>query len=321
MKEALKKQTFYQFQSYAQQQYPNDSAAQEQLIKSLEELHYQQFVQQIMQFQGQQQLAEPTDDLANGLQQLNLNRDPADPATASATENGLSGDLNRQLGKMNQQDYANNQRHLVDQNDSELDESEEETEDEQSEADTDNESAGYDNYEGKSVQVASPQMWCKKIIRQFKESISIDSGDCVIKVGHGETLTIRVPTVPEGRALLYCLCEATVKLKTLLTDHSQETPSFGSSPPTPTTLGSACSSSRTRIRAIRCRFRSAKAKTRRRRKRSRRIRTIRSEAAEKSRKSSRKPRTFCQSFRSPGETATRRSTVVRTSTQVRAGRF
>ena len=202
MKEALKKQTFYQFQSYAQQQYPNDPAAQEQLIKSLEELHYQQFVQQVMQFQGQRQLtggqAPQTDDLANGIQQFNLNGDKLD----QPAENGLASNLDRQFGKMNQQEYANNPRHLVDQNESEPDESEEETEDEEaSEAETDNESVGYDNYEGKSVQVAPPQMWSKKIIKPFKESISIDSGDGVIKVNYGETLTIRVPTVPGGKII------------------------------------------------------------------------------------------------------------------------
>lgn len=205
MKEALKKQTFYQFQQYAQQQYPNDSAAQEQLIRSLEELHYQQFVQQVMQFQGQRQLgagpAVPGDELVNGMQQFNLNGDQLDQATGTSNENGLTGDLDSQLHKMNQQEFANSQRHLVDQNESEPEESEEETDDEEnSEAvDTDNESADYDgNYEGKSVQVQQPQMWSKKVIKQFKESISLDTGDGVIKVGYGETLTIRVPTVPEG---------------------------------------------------------------------------------------------------------------------------
>lgn len=213
VKEALKKQTFYQFQSYAQQQYPNDPAAQEQLIRSLEELHYQQFVQQIMQFQGQKQLstaggqaaASQGDDLVNGMQQFNLNGDKLDPSTASgaSNENGLNRSLDNQFQKMNQQEFANSQRHLVDQNESEPEDSEEETEDEEENseaADTDNDSADYDgNYEGKSVQVSSPQMWSKKIIKQFKESISIDSGDGVIKVGYGETLTIRVPTVPDGR--------------------------------------------------------------------------------------------------------------------------
>lgn len=180
MKEALKKQTFYQFQSYAQQQYPNDPAAQEQLIKSLEELHYQQFLQQVMQFQGQRQLAggggsdggqanAQTDDLTNGLQQFNLNGDRIDQAAASS-ENGLN-DLDRQFGKMSQQEYANNQRALVDQNESEPEDSEEETEDEEelSEAvDSDNDS----NYAGKSVQVTPPQMWSKKIIKQVKHPIN-----------------------------------------------------------------------------------------------------------------------------------------------------
>lgn len=85
-----------------------------------------------------------------------------------------------------------------------LETSEEDEEDEENsqeeEQETDNESTSieYDNYEGKSVQVAVPQMWTKKIIKQFKESISIDSGDGIIKVGYGETLTIRVPTHPDG---------------------------------------------------------------------------------------------------------------------------
>ena len=46
-------------------------------------------------------------------------------------------------------------------------------------------------------------MWTKKEIVEFKDAIRKEGGDAVIKVGHGETVTVRVPTHDEGTALFW----------------------------------------------------------------------------------------------------------------------
>ena len=40
-------------------------------------------------------------------------------------------------------------------------------------------------------QVPSASMWTKKEIVEFKQSIQKEGGDAIIKVGHGETVTVR----------------------------------------------------------------------------------------------------------------------------------
>ena len=46
-------------------------------------------------------------------------------------------------------------------------------------------------------------MWTRKELSQFKDSIRSEGGDSIIKVGHGETVTIRVPTHDDGNALYW----------------------------------------------------------------------------------------------------------------------
>lgn len=53
------------------------------------------------------------------------------------------------------------------------------------------------------ISIAAPQIWTKKIIKSFKESIAKDSGDGIIKIGHGEVLTVRVPTHCNGNCIVW----------------------------------------------------------------------------------------------------------------------
>ncbi|PNF42013.1 hypothetical protein B7P43_G12303, partial [Cryptotermes secundus] len=46
-------------------------------------------------------------------------------------------------------------------------------------------------------------MWTRKDIKEFKESIRKEGGDAIIKVGHGETVTVRVPTHEDGTCLFW----------------------------------------------------------------------------------------------------------------------
>ena len=46
-------------------------------------------------------------------------------------------------------------------------------------------------------------MWTNKTIDDFKDTIRREAGDAVIKVGHGETVTVRVPTHEDGSCLFW----------------------------------------------------------------------------------------------------------------------
>ena len=46
-------------------------------------------------------------------------------------------------------------------------------------------------------------MWTKKELEEFKQSIKEEGGDAIIKIGHGETVTVRVPTHKDGNALFW----------------------------------------------------------------------------------------------------------------------
>ncbi|KAG7154056.1 Golgi resident protein GCP60-like [Homarus americanus] len=63
---------------------------------------------------------------------------------------------------------------------------------------------GEDSDEDDSCQnIAPASMWTRRDIQDFKESIRREGGDSVIKVGHGETVTVRVPTHEDGTCLFW----------------------------------------------------------------------------------------------------------------------
>jgi hypothetical protein len=41
-------------------------------------------------------------------------------------------------------------------------------------------------------------MWTAKNLQEFKDTIKKDGPEGILKIGHGETVTVRVPTHPEG---------------------------------------------------------------------------------------------------------------------------
>lgn len=46
-------------------------------------------------------------------------------------------------------------------------------------------------------------MWTRSDIEAFKQAVSQAEGDGVVRVGHGETVTVRVPTHQEGSRLFW----------------------------------------------------------------------------------------------------------------------
>jgi len=71
-------------------------------------------------------------------------------------------------------------------------------------ADENDDDGGEDDEELPMIEIAAASMWTRKDIREFKDALK-QSGDAesMINVGHGETVTIRVPTHPEGTCLFW----------------------------------------------------------------------------------------------------------------------
>ncbi|KAJ8919445.1 hypothetical protein NQ315_016545 [Exocentrus adspersus] len=51
--------------------------------------------------------------------------------------------------------------------------------------------------------LVAASMWTRSDIEAFKQSVSQGEGDGVVRVGHGETVTVRVPTHPHGSRLFW----------------------------------------------------------------------------------------------------------------------
>lgn len=52
-------------------------------------------------------------------------------------------------------------------------------------------------------EIIAASMWTRPEIEQFKQCVAQGEGDGVVRVGHGETVTVRVPTHPEGTRLFW----------------------------------------------------------------------------------------------------------------------
>lgn len=47
---------------------------------------------------------------------------------------------------------------------------------------------------GNIMTIAPAKVWTRKDIKDFKNSIRMEGGDSVIKIGHGETVTVSIDT-------------------------------------------------------------------------------------------------------------------------------
>lgn len=123
IQQALNEQTYEQFRTYAEQQFPGEPERQGALVRQLQEQHYFQYMQQLQASPKQ----EPIHDTC--LKEEELQQDDQSPCAAS--------------------------------------------------------------------------MWTRSDIEAFKQSVAQADGDGVVRVGHGETVTVRVPTHREGSRLFW----------------------------------------------------------------------------------------------------------------------
>lgn len=168
IQEALNQQTFAQFKSYAEQQFPGNPEQQAVLIRQLQEQHYHQYMQQLLH----QQLAGAT----------------------TTNEKGEEGHVPN-LANENITYYTNGTKSLPIATSTGTIISNGNIEE--------GEPDGEEEHSLDFPEVAPASMWTHKELKEFKDSIRKEASEAVIKVGHGETVTLRVPTHEKGSSLYW----------------------------------------------------------------------------------------------------------------------
>lgn len=142
LQDALNSQTYSQFKTYGEKQFPGNPEQQAVLIRQLQNEHYHQYMQQLQ----------------------------SQTMTNESERNVTEGN--------------------------EIEHSEECTEekediphyDDKEQCESDNESGEF------SSSVVPANMWTRPDIKLFKQEVSAGKGDGVIRVSHGDVVTVRVPT-------------------------------------------------------------------------------------------------------------------------------
>ncbi|CAG7835829.1 unnamed protein product [Allacma fusca] len=169
IQDALNRQTFAQFKTYSEQQFPGNPEQQAVLIRQLQEQHYEQYMRQIYQQQLFVDEIKPTND----------------------AESSPSKSDEKKREQNNLQQNHNNQNQI--QNGGFL--SEEHV------GDSEKEVTEVDHEDPNALAAAS--MWTLKGISEFKESVKAEGGEAVIRINQGESVTVRVPTHEDGTCLFW----------------------------------------------------------------------------------------------------------------------
>ncbi|KAL3874937.1 hypothetical protein ACJMK2_037889 [Sinanodonta woodiana] len=170
---ALNQQTAVQFRQYAEQQYPGDPKQQEELIKQLQEQHFQQYMQQVYQQQvlHQQQQYRQLQAMA-ATQNGTVSHNPTPTHAHQALQEHVPSS---QQNGGEEEPVSNGQEDASSQNERDDDE---------------------------LPPIAAASIWTRKDVKEFKDNLRKDK-DSVIKVGSGETVTVRVPTHEDGSCLFW----------------------------------------------------------------------------------------------------------------------
>ncbi|XP_076464890.1 Golgi resident protein GCP60-like [Babylonia areolata] len=177
---ALNQQTATQFRQYVQQQYPYNPQLQEALIEHLQEQHYQQYMQQVYQQQilhqqqqfeqlQQQQQQQPDPQAASNNTSSTVTSSSTSSPSHAPPPAPLANGVGTGVGDKGSSDGAG-----------------------------DKDSGEEDGLPS----IAAASMWSRKDFKEFKDSLRKDK-DSVLKIGSGETVTVRVPTHEDGTCLFW----------------------------------------------------------------------------------------------------------------------
>uniref|UniRef100_A0A182JB25 ACB domain-containing protein n=1 Tax=Anopheles atroparvus TaxID=41427 RepID=A0A182JB25_ANOAO len=165
LQDALNQQTYHQFKEYAEIQFPGNPEQQAVLIRQLQNEHYHQYMQQL---QAQ---------VATNYARLRGDADAEDGETPT-TVGGSSTGANEVGELTNSNSKENSQFEFKEQ------------------CDSDNDSGDY-------AVISPANMWTKPDIKLFKQEVTAGKGDGVIRVNHGDTVTVKVPTHEGGSCLFW----------------------------------------------------------------------------------------------------------------------
>ncbi|XP_002741767.1 Golgi resident protein GCP60-like [Saccoglossus kowalevskii] len=216
IKQMLDQQTYPQFAQYALQQYPNNQEQQQVLIKQLQENYFQQYMQQV--YQQQLQLQQKITTGMNGelespqqVQTEDHQKLQSSPATVEKTCQSVAmgaGDMPNAV--MNGQHHHHDDEDVMQSANPQVN-SVEQTELHVHDARCSHDRAeGHDDVQGTDGSsceesyppIANASMWTRPQIKEFKDQLRKDP-ESVIKVGRGETVTVRVPTHEDGTCLFW----------------------------------------------------------------------------------------------------------------------
>ncbi|XP_061389287.1 Golgi resident protein GCP60 [Musca vetustissima] len=170
LQDALNKQTYQQFKTYAEKQFPGNPEQQAVLIHQLQQEHYHQYMQQLH------------------MQNHNVAGETM-TATMTTTHNNNNSSMTtvpHDIGnaKLSIDDTQQQQQHqLHDENLQQLQ----------------NHNSDDDDY----VLIQPAKIWTRPDIEEFKAEVSAGDGDGVITIGHGDTVTVRVPTNLNGKSIFW----------------------------------------------------------------------------------------------------------------------
>ncbi|XP_005189224.2 Golgi resident protein GCP60 [Musca domestica] len=179
LQDALNKQTYQQFKTYAEKQFPGNPEQQAVLIHQLQQEHYHQYMQQL-HMQNHNVAGEATTNNNNLGSMSEQHKNPLDMGNGGI---GLTTDgdaLNKDLAKMSIEETTQQQPHDGNQQ-------------------LQNHNSDDDDY----VLIQPAKIWTRPDIEDFKAEVSAGDGDGVITIGHGDTVTVRVPTNMNGKSIFW----------------------------------------------------------------------------------------------------------------------
>ncbi|KAH8273357.1 hypothetical protein KR018_006837, partial [Drosophila ironensis] len=188
LQDALNKQTYQQFKLYAEKQFPGNPEQQAVLIHQLQREHYHQYMQQLhLQNQNQNQNQNQSQNPNPNASHSEGDNNNGSPELGQAMEALNLSDLDAQPGleELEQGAQGYEPEHEQDHQQQQLQQS--------------GDNGDYDDY----VMIRPAKIWTRPDIEQFKTEVSAGDGDGVITIGHGDTVTVRVPTNMNGKCIFW----------------------------------------------------------------------------------------------------------------------
>lgn len=164
LQDALNQQTYHQFKDYAEKQFPGNPEQQAVLIRQLQNEHYHQYMQQLQAQVSSNYSQMRSTSVESETAELDGN-------AANEQHSGVQVEQGSNVKENSQLEFK-----------------------EQCDSDDDS---------GEYAVINPANMWTKPDVKLFKQEVTSGKGDGVIRVGHGDTVTVRVPTHEGGSSLFW----------------------------------------------------------------------------------------------------------------------